>query len=168
MLLALFGVRIFYFHRLFGKFDAPLLDIMGGIGAVAEPLVVITLLFGGTWINRNLNPGLRRRPVDVRRISEDDVEGARGWRHRETDALLEEDMDSRSSSPSLLPDQEPNYRLRAIGIWGWNRQVTTPNTRKFKGYFLSRLLERFPFLVECWYWALIYWVWHIRLLAIQN
>jgi hypothetical protein len=23
---------------------------------------------------------------------------------------------------------------------------------------LSRLLQKFPFLVEAWYWALIYWV----------
>ena len=131
---------------------------MGGIGAVAEPLVVIILLFGGTWINRDSNPGLKRRPRDVRRVSEDDVEGGRGWRHRETDSLIEEEADSRSSSPSLLPDQEPEYRLRTIGAWGIKREVVTPNTRRFKGYFLSRLLEKFPFLVECWYWALIYWV----------
>ena len=26
------------------------------------------------------------------------------------------------------------------------------------GRLLSRLLRRFPFLVEAWYWALIYWV----------
>jgi hypothetical protein len=48
---------------------------MGGVGAVAEPLVVISLLLGGTWINRDFNPGRsRRRPVDQRRISEDDLE----------------------------------------------------------------------------------------------
>jgi hypothetical protein len=31
-----------------------------GIGAVAEPLVVIILLLGGTWINRSSAPRLRR------------------------------------------------------------------------------------------------------------
>jgi hypothetical protein len=32
---------------------------MSGIGGIAEPLVVVTLLFGGTWINRDSNPGER-------------------------------------------------------------------------------------------------------------
>ena len=71
---------------------------------------------------------------------------------------LDEDVESRSASPSLLGDQEPRWRMRTIGVWGVRKEVTTPNTRRFKGYLLSRLLERFPFLVECWYWALIYWV----------
>lgn len=123
---------------------------MGGIGAVAEPLVVIVLLFGGTWINRDFDPGRkRRRPGDARRVSDD-----LSLRGLEEEGLIE----SRSSSPSLLPEQEAKWRKRTLGVWGWKKEVITPNTRKFKGYFLSRLLEKFPFLVECWYWALIYWV----------
>lgn len=120
-------------------------DDMGGVGAVAEPLVVIALLFGGTWINRDFNPGRqRRRSGDSRRVSDDGFKRA--------------DEESRSSSPSLLASEEPQWRTRTLRIWGVGREVTTPNTRRFKGYFLSRLLEKFPFLVECWYWALIYWV----------
>lgn len=125
---------------------------MGGIGAVAEPLVVIALLIGGTWINRDYNPGRRRRPRDVRRVSDNARAG-------ENTTLVEDsDVESRSASPSLLGSWEPKWRTRQLGAWGWRTEVLTPNTRKFKGYFLSRLLERFPFLVECWYWALIYWV----------
>lgn len=130
---------------------------MGGIGAVAEPLVVIALLVGGTWINRDFNPGRRRRPRDVRRIS-DDANIERHSRFGETAALVEGDIESRSASPSLLATQEPKWRKRTLGAWGLRTEVVTPNTRRFKGYFLNRLLERFPFLVECWYWALIYWV----------
>jgi hypothetical protein len=129
---------------------------MGGVGAVAEPLVVISLLFGGTWINRDFNPGRsRRRPVDQRCISEDDLEHG-GKSNR--DDLVDNPIDSRSTSPSLLASEEPRWRKRTLGVWGVRKQVTTPNTRRFRGYFLSRLLEKFPFLVECWYWALIYWV----------
>ena len=124
---------------------------MGGIGAIAEPLVVITLLFCGTWINRHFDPGRKRRPGGSRRASGDATA-------READALTEEDLEARSSSPSLLVSREPKWRTRTIGAWGARMEVTTPNTKRFKGYFLSRLLERFPFLVECWYWALIYWV----------
>jgi hypothetical protein len=127
---------------------------MGGIGAVAEPLLVVALLVGGTWINRDFNPGRRRRPGDVRRVSND------GRTRGEDAPLMENDFESRSASPSLLGDREPKWRTRTLGVWGIRKEVVTPNTRRFKGYFLSRLLERFPFLVECWYWALIYWVSH--------
>jgi hypothetical protein len=116
---------------------------MGGIGAVAEPLVVIALLIGGTWINRDFNPRRRRRPRDVRRVSDDARAG-------ENTAMAEDgDVESRSASPSLLGSQEPKWRTRQLGAFGWQTEVVTPNTRRFKGYFLSRLLERFPFLVEC-------------------
>jgi hypothetical protein len=120
---------------------------MGGTGAVAEPLVVIALLIGGTWINRDFEPGRNRRPRDVRRIWDDAT-------YRD----VEEDAESRPMSPSLLVTQESEWRTRTLSLWGMRKEVTAPNTRIFKGYFLSRLLERFPFLVECWYWALIYWV----------
>jgi hypothetical protein len=133
-----------------------------GIGAVAEPLVVITLLIGGTWINRDSEPGRRRndrRPDAARRISGDDVEaGIRSASPDSADGLLEHVDSHRSMSPSLLAAQESKWRKRQIGIFGYKKEVTTPNTRRFRGNLLSRLLERFPFLVECWYWALIYWV----------
>jgi hypothetical protein len=41
---------------------------------------------------------------------------------------------------------------------GYRKEIVSPNTRQFQDYFLSRLLKKFPFLVEAWYWALIYWV----------
>ena len=123
---------------------------MVGIGGVAEPLVVIFLLFGGTWINRDFDLGRsKRRPGDVRRVSTDSYT---------TSGDSGEDIESRSASPSLLVTQEPKWGTRKLRVWGLEKEVTTPNTRRFKAYFLSRLLERFPFLVECWYWALIYWV----------
>lgn len=44
---------------------------------------------------------------------------------------------------------------------GMRKEVVSPNTRRFQDYFLSRLLKKFPFLVEAWYWALIYWVYQL-------
>lgn len=120
---------------------------MGGIGTVAEPFVVITLLVGGTWINRDFASGRRRRASDLRRISND-----AGY------AGLDEDIEARSISPSLLVTQEPEWRTRTVSLWGMSTELTAPNTRRFREYFISRLLEKFPFLVECWYWGLIYWV----------
>jgi hypothetical protein len=119
-----------------------------GIGAIAEPLVVVTLLFGGTWVNRNKDYklfGQRRDHSTSPRSASPDSETGRS---------------SLSSSDSLLAgvDEVPKWRTREVRVFGFRKEVTSPNSRRFKDYFLSRLLKKFPFLVEAWYWALIYWV----------
>jgi hypothetical protein len=145
-----------------------------GLGGLIEPLVVVMLLFGGTWINRNKAYRLSRRRhsrntiktfIDVRCSSPDSLESGQSSPVT-TDGLLSDssyssyssDDSARCSSPSLLMRQEARWRKREVGLLGWRREVVTPNTRVFRGRLLSRLLRRFPFLVEAWYWALIYWV----------
>jgi hypothetical protein len=119
-----------------------------GVGAFMEPLVVVTLLFGGTWVNRNTDYRLfgRRTPSSQSPLS--------------ASPTSESDRFSFSSSASLLGGVEevPKWRKREIRAFGMRKQVTSPNSKRFKDYFLSRLLRKFPFLVEAWYWALIYWV----------
>ena len=119
-----------------------------GVGAFMEPLVVVTLLFGGTWVNRNTEYRLlgRRATGSQSPLS--------------ASPTSESDRFSFSSSASLLGGVEevPKWRKREIRIFGVRKEVTSPNSKRFKDYFLSRLLRKFPFLVEAWYWALIYWV----------
>ncbi|KAF1989932.1 integral membrane protein [Aulographum hederae CBS 113979] len=116
-----------------------------GAGAFIEPAVVIGLLFGGTWINRNssyrMSANRRQHHFSLRKDPED--------------------LPSIPDSPSLLAAQEPRWRKREVKVFGLKRDVTTPNTRVFRGRLLSRLLRKFPFLVEAWYWALIYWVYQL-------
>ena len=136
-----------------------LAEITMGAGALIEPLVVVSLLFGGTWVNRNTRYRIfdRRhasRSTHSRSSSPGSTES--GYSSpRSSSSLLD---DHRVSSPSLLTPQEPYWRKREVRLFGWRREVVSPNTRRFEGYFLSRLLRKFPFLVEAWYWALIYWV----------
>jgi hypothetical protein len=121
-----------------------------GAGAFIEPLVVVTLLFGGTWVNRNTEYRLFNRK--------------RVYTHSPRSASPSSPSGSGRSSPAssvtLLSqiDDEPVWRVRNISIMGVQKEVVSPNTRRFQDYFLSRLLKKFPFLVEAWYWALIYWV----------
>jgi len=129
-----------------------------GAGAYLEPLVVIVLLFCGAWINRTTDYTFSTRSP---RLSEkEDLPVARAI---STDENLDvEDIQftqsKRSLSPSLLPSQEDKWREREIRAFGYRRVVETPNTAVFRNRLLSRLLHKFPFLVEAWYWALIYWV----------
>lgn len=146
---------------------------MGGIGAVAEPLVVVGLLLGGTWINRDPEP-CREREISFRhgkQSLEDDTEAPSPTSaasllsdddaNSGSDDILGRRSGSRSISPSLFAGQEPKWRTRTIGFLGMSREVQTPNNRRFRHTFLSRLLQKYPFLVEVWYWLLIYWVYQL-------
>ncbi|CAI7657069.1 uncharacterized protein N7487_009662 [Penicillium crustosum] len=130
-----------------------------GAGAVIEPLVVIVLLFGGTWINRSVGSSStrrysRRNSNDLQRAtSSDSLES--GYSDQSTkDGLL----GSRSRSP---PVPEDRWHKRQIRLLGLNFEVSSPNTIVFQDRLLSRLLRKFPFLVECWYWALVYWTYQL-------
>lgn len=129
-----------------------------GIGAVLEPLVVVTLLFGGAWINRateydfaGRNDRWQSETNETRDAEKDrslyDVPGMRGVSSKH-----------RSMSPSLLPSRENRWRTRELRVFGYSTTVESPNTAVFRNRFLSRVLHKFPFLVEAWYWTLIYWV----------
>lgn len=134
-----------------------------GIGAVAEPLVVITLLFGGTYFNRNTGNSNAYDNLGWRGSDFDDVEHKRSDERRSGNSTPDSEesllsVGAWSSSSTLTPQEEPPRRIRRIKFFGYQRMVSSPNTRVFKDRLLSRVLRKFPFLVEAWYWALIYWV----------
>lgn len=126
------------------------------IGAFLEPGVVVALLFGGAYFNRNKDYDLWQGKSlwygDKRLKKSDDV-----VKRESTESLLDAGWSS-SSSPTLAPHEVSTLRRRKIEILGYKRVVTTPNTLVFKDRFLSRVLQKFPFLAEAWYWALLYWV----------
>lgn len=134
-----------------------------GIGAVAEPLVVITLLFGGTWFNRNTGSSNAYDNLGWKGSDLDDGEHKRSDERRSGNSTPDSEesllsLGAWSSASTLTPQEEPPRRMRRIKLFGYQRLVSSPNTRVFKDRLLSRVLRKFPFLVEAWYWALIYWV----------
>ena len=140
-----------------------------GAGAYLEPLAVIVLLFGGAWINRAPDSlSGTRNPLSSSSVEHNaDVPDLPLGRavEDEADVGMEEEFISRSKrslSPSLLPSQEDKWRDREIiiPVLRYRRVVHTPNTAVFRNRLLSKILHKFPFLVEAWYWALIYWVTH--------
>lgn len=130
-----------------------------GAGAILEPLIVIVLLFGGTWINRTagFSPTSRRArcksPNRHRGASPDSLETGLSSPSSK-DGLLKDWALSPSSPPFILE----TWRKRRIGLFWWSCEVASPNTAILQDRLLSRLLRKLPFLAECWYWALVYWV----------
>lgn len=127
------------------------------IGAILEPLVVILLLAGGVWINRRKNSRPYRWQGENSHsapCSTSDLLESSRIDPSDPDNLLP----PRSWSPSLLHRREDHWHTRQLRILSFRFEATTPNTAVFQDRLLSRVLRRFPFLVECWYWALVYWV----------
>ncbi|KAF4984247.1 hypothetical protein FZEAL_535 [Fusarium zealandicum] len=129
-----------------------------GVGSFLEPLVVVSLLFGGAYFNRSKDynfrknktswaaSNIRKRSDDIgKRDSSDSLMG--GW--------------SGSQSPTLSPNDQPTLRRRKLHVFGFKRIVSTPNTYVFEDRVASRILKKFPFLVEVWYWFQIYWVYQV-------
>ncbi|KUL84421.1 hypothetical protein ZTR_08778 [Talaromyces verruculosus] len=137
-----------------------------GVGAVLEPLTVIILLFGGTWINRRSEYSNKSSRLGARAqyflssdsISDSDADEETGLRYALDKYASAE---SRPPSPSLLQHHEEPWRTRTIAIGPYKFEVNSPNTATFRHRILSRLLYRLPFLVECWYWALVYWTYQL-------
>ncbi|KAG6096397.1 hypothetical protein E4U31_005462 [Claviceps sp. LM219 group G6] len=136
------------------------------LGAVLEPLVVVSLLFGGAWVNRNKNCDYEEArqtwsPVDGRLKKSDEfrIRYPHGLSQESLSPVLES---GRAQSTSFPHKYDPiTQRRRRIKVLGYERFVTSPNTSVFKDRLLSRVLRKFPFLVEAWYWALIYWLYQI-------
>ncbi|KAK3694160.1 PAP2 superfamily-domain-containing protein [Podospora appendiculata] len=149
------------------------------VGAVVEPLVIVSLLAGGTLVNRNKSyasstsrpftrynfdsaPEWETAPVDY------DVENRAPVLEDKEEQWTTSLSSSRSSSVSTLvyevpgtAKSVPRWRQRTLCFFGWTHEITTPNTEVYRDRLLSRLLRRLPFLVEVWYWALIYWVYQL-------
>ncbi|OOQ89198.1 integral membrane protein [Penicillium brasilianum] len=132
-----------------------------GVGAILEPLAVIVLLFGGTWINRVTNTSFsptyaRRQSFEYSRSDSPDSLESGYSSPKSKDGLFS--ARSCSPLPQISDDRWHNRQLRILGS-SWT--VSSPNTEVFKGRLLSRLLRKLPFLVECWYWALVYWTYQL-------
>lgn len=138
-----------------------------GIGGLAEPVVVVSLLAGGVIVNRNTNYKLFAKRGEIpwkEKANDDEVRSSRTSSSDET--AVEDDEAYSPITEGLLEDDyltssaaaEPVWRRREVGFWKYRGSVVSPNTRVFKDTFLSRLLIKLPFLCEVWYWALIYWV----------
>ncbi|KAB8360810.1 hypothetical protein FH972_024544 [Carpinus fangiana] len=117
------------------------------VGAFTEPIVVLSLLIGGTVINRtkrNRREAItgwqeQRLSTRSRNNSLDDLEVA-----AHSDKLLSApNSSSRAPSPS-----DNSWHEREVHFFGWHTTLLSPNTRAFRTRGLSRLLQRFPFVVE--------------------
>ncbi|KAK5120645.1 hypothetical protein LTR85_006003 [Meristemomyces frigidus] len=105
-----------------------------------EPLLIVCLMVGSLIINRRRSYSITR----PRKSREASSENLLGWRDPDYDS---EESSLRSRSPSPMPQEQQHV----CGI-----PVESPDSNRFANHFHSRILQKYPFLIEMFYWALNY------------
>jgi hypothetical protein len=117
----------------------------------AEPLMVATILFGSMALTRRRN----FRILQSSSSSKDQLGYLDSDTGRSSDALLtypDSDSDADYYSPaSTTPAKHPPKVRR----WCCTK-IVLPNTSRFRNNIHSRILQRFPFLIEMFYWIINY------------
>ncbi|CAK7215146.1 hypothetical protein SCUCBS95973_002380 [Sporothrix curviconia] len=153
------------------------------VGPFVEVAVILGLLSGGTLLNRDTDttfsakstendarwssPHARSPAPRARSPYDSDTEVGRTDETATGLLTLGEHRQSSSSLSSTTvfdiddATNDPTMHQRTLRFWKWQCRVWSPNTEVFQGRLLSRVLRKFPFLVEAWYWALIYWVYQL-------
>ncbi|OAA58026.1 hypothetical protein SPI_06911 [Niveomyces insectorum RCEF 264] len=71
-----------------------------------------------------------------------------------------------SSSSTIVAEPQPRYPPKYRRIFGtWT--IRTPNSSRFARHFHSRILVKFPFLVEMFYWAISFFFYRLTAIMIQ-
>ncbi|RPB26460.1 hypothetical protein L211DRAFT_772087, partial [Terfezia boudieri ATCC MYA-4762] len=124
--------------------------------AWGEPVMVVTILFLSCYLTHRRSASLFSSPQKelyqpLRSNSPNFIDSP--YSEEPTPAT------SRIPTPLPLPTTASNashyLSTRRMLFWGlWT--VNTPNTTRFRGTWLSRVLNKFPFLIEMLYWIITY------------
>ncbi|KAF2455165.1 PAP2 superfamily-domain-containing protein [Lineolata rhizophorae] len=130
----------------------------------AEPIIVASILFGAMWMTRRRGYRILDRRRGRRSPYKSYLDGtAGGDSGRSSDELL-----SRSSSGWDSDDEDDWMRNSSLASASTNKhppkvrdccglvRVQTPNSSRFRHHVHSRILQRFPFLIEMFYWIINY------------
>jgi hypothetical protein len=127
----------------------------------AEPLIVVSILFGAMYFTRRKGYSIRKkpRPVKYDGLMEDvDIS-------RSSDEILLYDPDSADEDmeDSLASTKHMPKRRKVFGA-----TIQTPNSSRFKHNFHSRILQKFPFLIEMFYWVINYGFYRMTAVTAQR
>ncbi|KIW55388.1 hypothetical protein PV05_07672 [Exophiala xenobiotica] len=118
---------------------------MGFLG-LGEPSLGTAIIFLGAWINRDFTTPFRR------------------YNHCNDSTDVEHKPVVGSPMANFEPpisNRQGRWRQREISLLGFCKVIDTPNTGVFQTRLLSKVLLRFPFIVEIIYWALIYGIYQM-------
>ncbi|KAF1913154.1 PAP2 superfamily-domain-containing protein [Ampelomyces quisqualis] len=109
-----------------------------------EPLMIATILFSFMFLTRKRNFRILDRSYPREGHLDTGSSGSR-------EHLISYPSDSDSGFDDVTTAKNPS-KVRNVGCC----KVTTPNTSRFRNHIHSRILQRFPFLIEMFYWIINY------------
>ncbi|KAF7897882.1 uncharacterized protein EAF01_008848 [Botrytis porri] len=116
----------------------------------AEPVMVASILFGSMVLTRRHGYKIFDRRRNNYGLLSEEPDSARS-----SDDLLARDYmigSGRDSEvDSMSTSKYPPKKRRCCGT-----NLLTPNTSRFRDYYHSRILQKFPFLIEMFYWIVTY------------
>ena len=128
---------------------------MGNYG-LGEPGLGTVIILSGIFINRDTTytpttSWFRWRPKPEGVFIDDVDNNEKGLQ-----PLPHRSRSRHSRSPSPSPFKTSTWRQRELQFPGFSITVQTPNTAVFRDTLPSRILRKFPFIMEVVYWGMIY------------
>ena len=117
-----------------------------------SPQILVTLFFSTMYITRRRNFSIRRKRS-----------------HGSSDPLLDDHDGTPSPRSShefeLLPKPTPHPPKTRwfMGLW----RIQTPNSSRFARHWHSRVLQKFPFLIEMFYWLVSFLFYRLTIVLAQ-
>jgi len=120
-----------------------------------EPVIVAGILFGACFYTRRKYIKIFSKEADYTKLLDE-----------------EPDLDDERSS-SLFEDDEPVIAVENTKYPSKKRPffgsiIVTPNSSRFAKHWHSKILQKFPFLMEMFYWVLTYAVYRITHVLSQS
>lgn len=115
----------------------------------AEPVMVASILIGSMMMTRRRGYKLFGRRIRYQGLLDEDLDSARS-----SDDLLTRDYmvtSDDASEDSMSTMKNPPKKRSCCGT-----VIYTPNSSRFADHFHSRIMQKFPFLMEMFYWIITY------------
>ena len=126
------------------------------IYGLGEPGLGTCIIIAGVWLNRN---------TTVRELKSTFLRDTSSNKEVPDIVLHETSESDRSAAANIskrrfsnAPAAPTRWRKRELRFFGLSKTIHTPNTAVWENTIPSRILYRFPFLMELIYWSLIYGV----------
>lgn len=115
--------------------------------AAVEPVIIVGIMVFSCYVNR-----LRGYPLTPQADQDQGLLGHTKLEPRDEDSL-DDAFDDEHERPSPLLGSAANTARPSKKRSCCGTVVTTPDTSRFANYWHSRFIQKFPFLVEMFYWA---------------
>lgn len=129
----------------------------------AEPVIVASILFGACYYTRRrrfavLGPQSPYKPLLGRPTN---APGAAPAQHQDPDTDPDQDDDDNDGESDVDFSEYLTAKNPPKRRWCCGTTVLTPNTSRFRSNWHSRVLFKFPFLLEMFYWIVTYAVYRL-------